>query len=138
VLIVVRPDGHPYPERILRPGAFGTRRNIVVMAAKHAVLELDPGGRLDPIRYAEQSAQVSRALALRDQTLVRDAVVGLRDRFRTADAHVQRRALGRLGDQDFFWDRLDTSLVDQLNNLDAQRIRPGWPLRRSRRASRAP
>jgi hypothetical protein len=49
-------------------------------------------------------------------------VVGLRDRFRTADADVQRRALGRLGDQDFFWDMLDTSLVDQLNNLVAERI----------------
>jgi hypothetical protein len=99
-----------------------TRRNIVVTAAKHAVLELDPGGRLSPILYAERSAQGLRALALRDRNLVRDAVVGLRDRFRTADADVQRRALGRLGDQDFFWDMLDNSLVEQLNSLVAERI----------------
>lgn len=99
-----------------------TRRNIVVMAAKHAALELDPNGRLDPIRYAERSAQVLEALALRDRSLVRDSVVALRDRFRTVAADVQRRALGRLGNQDFFWDMLDHSLVDQMNSLVAEAI----------------
>lgn len=100
-----------------------TRRGIVNIAAKHAVLELDTQGRYDPVSYADRSARVLSAIAFRDRNLVRNEVVGRQDAFRTADADVQRRALSRLGDQDFFWDMLDQSLIDRLNSLVAQRIR---------------
>ncbi len=94
-----------------------TRRGITNIAAKHAVLELDPDGRLERIRYADRSAEVLRALALRDGDLVRGEVMALRERFRTASSNVQRRALARLGDQDFFWDMLDDPLIQHLNAL---------------------
>jgi hypothetical protein len=41
-----------------------TRRNIAIIAAKHAVLELDPDGRLDAKTYADRSAVVLSAFAL--------------------------------------------------------------------------
>lgn len=94
-----------------------TRRSIANVAAKHAVLELDPAGRLERIRYADRSAEVLGALALRDRDLARREIVGLRERFRTVGSNVQRRALARLGDQDFFWDMLDAPLVEHLNAL---------------------
>jgi hypothetical protein len=71
-----------------------TRRNITSIAAKHALLELDPDGRLDAPLYADRSAIVLSAFALRDRGLVRDAVVGLRDRFRHSSPDRQRPALG--------------------------------------------
>lgn len=94
-----------------------TRRSIVSVAAKHAVLELDPDGRLERIRYADRSAEVLGALALRERDLARREIVRLRERFRTVSPNVQRRALARLGDQDFFWDMLDAPLVEHLNAL---------------------
>lgn len=99
-----------------------TRRGIVNIAAKHAVLELDTQGRFENVRYAERSARVLAAIALRDRSLVRNAVVARRDAFRTADGDAQRRALGRLGDQDYFWDMLDEPLLERLNSLVAQPI----------------
>ena len=102
-----------------------TRRNITNVAAKHAVLELDPAGRLEPIRYADRSAEVLRALASRDRDLVRREIVPLRERFRTLGANAQRRALARLGDQDFFWDMLDGPLVEHLDALVGES--PGSP-----------
>jgi hypothetical protein len=102
-----------------------TRRSITNIAAKHALLELDPDGRLERIRYADRSAEVLCALALRDRDLVRREVVGLRERFRTVGSNVQRRALARLGDQDFFWDMLDGPLIEHLNALIGES--PGSP-----------
>lgn len=99
-----------------------TRRNLVAVAAKHALLEIDPDGRMDAMNYADRSASVLKAFALRERGLVRDAIGLLRDRFRHADPETQRRALGRLGDQDFFWDMADSPLVEQFNNLVSQRI----------------
>lgn len=99
-----------------------TRRNITSIAAKHALLELDPDGRLDPTLYADRSAIVLSAFALRDRGLVRDAVVGLRDRFRHSGPDRQQRALARLGHEDFLWDMTDAPLVDRLNALVGEPI----------------
>lgn len=99
-----------------------TRRNLAAVAAKHALLEIDPDGRMDPENYADRSAIVLKAFAVRERDLVRDELSLLRDRFRQAGPESQRRALGRLGDQDVFWDMTDSSLVDHLNNLVGQRI----------------
>lgn len=47
-----------YFDRVRTP----TRRNITIIAAKHAVLELDPDGRLDAKLYADRSVFVLSAL----------------------------------------------------------------------------
>jgi hypothetical protein len=99
-----------------------TRRNITIIAAKHAVLELDPDGRLDAQVYADRCAVVLSAFALRDRGLVRDAIVSLRDQFRQRGPNLQRRVLGRLGDQDYFWDLTDIPLIDHLNGLIGEPI----------------
>ena len=100
-----------------------TRRGIVNIAAKHAVLELDTQGRFENVGYAERSARVLAAIAMRNRHLVRNEVVARRDTFRTADGEIQRRALGRLGDEDYFWDMIDESLSERLNYLVAEPIR---------------
>ena len=96
-----------------------TRRNIVEVAAKHAVLELDPDGRMPADTYADRSAEMLSAFAERDLQLVRTAFIKLRERYRQALPEVQRSVLGRLGDRDYFWDMLDPSLIDHLNQLIA-------------------
>lgn len=95
-----------------------TRRNIVAMAAKHAVLEIDPGtGTLLAVTYADRSAHVLAALAERDRPLVVEEMQKCQDRYRRADAGTQRRALGRLGDRDYFWSMLDDPLRQHISQL---------------------
>lgn len=98
-----------------------TRRHIVAIAAKHAVLELDPAGRMPVGECADRSAQVLGAIAERDRTLVREAVIAQRDRFRRLERDVQRRTLGRLGDRDYFWDMLDAPLITYLDGIVADK-----------------
>lgn len=105
-----------------------SRRGILGIAAKHAVLELDPDGRFDAKQYADRSAVVLSALALRDRDAVREAVVALRDRFRHVSPNRQRRALGRLGHEDFFWAMTDESLVERINSLIAEPIPADSPI----------
>ncbi|SMC72117.1 hypothetical protein [Lentzea albidocapillata] len=93
------------------------RTNIVKLAAKHALRELDTGGRLPNIEYANRSALVLYAFAQRDRELVRSAVAGQRIHFQTLEGEVQLRALVRLGDQDFFWDLVDRPLCERLEGL---------------------
>lgn len=101
-----------------------TRRNLAAVAAKHALLELDPAGRMDPRSYADRSATVLKAFAARERELVRGELMLLRDRFREATPECQRRALSRLGDLDVFWDMTDSALVEHLNNLAGQEFGP--------------
>lgn len=112
-----------YYERV----RVNTRRSIAELAAKHAVLELDPQGRMSSDLYADRSADILVALAERDLGLVRDAVTKLRERYRQAPSPVQRSVLGRLGDKHYFWDMLDDSLVDHLNQLVAEPPSQGSP-----------
>ena len=102
-----------------------SRRSIVDIAAKHALLELDPNGRLDAKQYANRSAVVLSAFALKDRGLIRDVVVGLRDRFRHVNPEKQRRALARLGHEDFFWEMADEALTEMLNELVKDQIPSG-------------
>ncbi|MDV6310005.1 hypothetical protein [Gordonia amicalis] len=97
-----------------------TRRNIASLAAKHAVGELDVGGRLSASAYADRCAHVLAAVAERDRVLVREAMQRCQDRYRQADTDTQRRALSRLGDQDYFWTMLDDSLVAHVGGLVPQ------------------
>lgn len=93
------------------------RINIAKVAAKHALRELDPDGRLNPIEYANRSAIVLYAFAQRDRELVRSVLVGQREPFQKVDGAIQLRALARLGDQDYFWSLVDDPLAGRLQQM---------------------
>jgi hypothetical protein len=93
------------------------RANIARVAAKHALRELDPDGRLPAAEYADRAAVVLRAFAQRDRELVRGALTAERERFQRLDGGTQLRAMARLGEQDYFWDLVDEGLADRLQQL---------------------
>ncbi|WP_231983215.1 hypothetical protein [Nocardia sp. 852002-20019_SCH5090214] len=93
------------------------RGNIAKLAAKHALREIDPGGRLHPVEYANRAAVVLRAFAERDRSLVESALASQRDLFQHADGEIQRRAVARLGDQDYFWTIVNDPLAGRLQQL---------------------
>ncbi|ANZ40618.1 hypothetical protein BBK82_36065 [Lentzea guizhouensis] len=98
------------------------RTNITKLAAKHALRELNPDGRLPAIEYADRSAVVLAAFAEQDRELVRSVVAAQRDHFQRLDGAAQLRALVRLGDQDYFWDMVDNPLRDLLQGLVEARL----------------
>ena len=91
-----------------------TRANIAKLAAKHALRELDPSGRLPPAEHANRAAIVLLAFAERDRELVRAALAAQRGSFQTLEVTPQLRAMARLGDQDYFWDMVDNALAERL------------------------
>lgn len=93
------------------------RTNIAKIAAKHALRELDPDGRLPAVEYAYRAAVVLYAFAQRDRELVRAALTAQRERFQRLDGEVQLRAMSRLGDQDYFWSLVDEALAERLQQL---------------------
>jgi len=104
-----------------------TRSTIITFAAKHALLELDPAGRMAAVEHADRMAAALLAFAQRDRELVRTAVAGQSDRFQVLDGAAQLRALVRLGEQDFFWSIVDEALVTRLRGLvDTPVTAPGW------------
>ncbi|MGH8420788.1 MAG: hypothetical protein ACRER3_00340 [Pseudomonas fluorescens] len=94
-----------------------TRTNIAKLAAKHALRELDPDGRMAAIEYADRAAVVLSAFAERDRELVREAMTSQREQFQKLEGEMQLRALVRLGDQDYFWDIVDEALIERLEQL---------------------
>jgi len=98
------------------------RSNIAKIAAKHAVRELDPDGRLPAAEYANRSAVVLFAFAQRDRELVGSAIAGQREHFQRLDGEMQLRALVRLGDQDYFWNIVDEPLAQRLHGLLSRNI----------------
>jgi hypothetical protein len=93
------------------------RTNIAKIAAKHALRELDPDGRLPAAEYANRAAVVLYAFALRDRELVRSAIAAQREPFQKLDGEIQLRAMARLGDHDYFWDLVDDALAGRLQQL---------------------
>jgi hypothetical protein len=103
-----------------QPVRVATRRNIVRVAAKHALYELPvPQSTIGASIVADRMATCLKAFAERDRDLVRSTMEALADHFRRLDGEVQSRALARLGDQDFFWDMVDEPLEDRLDGLVA-------------------
>lgn len=96
------------------------QRRIIQLAAKSALLELDPGGLLPAVEHADRMAAALEAFAARNRTLVREAVIGQRDRFRTVDGQAQLRALIRFVNADYFWDLVDDGLANRLQDLIVQ------------------
>ena len=104
---------HVFFDRV-RPA---TRRQIVDLAVKHAVLELDAPDPPSAVVVADRMTTCVLAFAGRDRRVVRDAVRKVVERFRTVDGEVQLRAFGRLGDLDVFWDALDEPMRSRLVSL---------------------
>jgi hypothetical protein len=94
-----------------------TRSTITKFAAKHALLELDPAGRMPAVEHADRMATALLAFAQRDRELVRAAVAAQSERFQVLDGATQLRALARLGDQDFFWNSVDEALGTRLQGM---------------------
>jgi hypothetical protein len=97
-----------------------TRKTIIGFAAKHALLELDPDGRLPAAEHADRMALALIAFAQRDRELVRSAVFAQSERFQVFEGAAQLRALVRLGDQDFFWSMVDQALATRLQEMVAK------------------
>jgi hypothetical protein len=93
------------------------RTNIAKIAAKHALRELDPDGRLPAAEYANRAAVVLYAFAQRDRGLVRAALAAQRESFQKLDGEVQLRAMARLGDHDYFWELVDDALAERLQQM---------------------
>lgn len=93
------------------------RVNIAKIAAKHALRELDPDGRLPAAEYADRAAVVLYAFAQRDRGLVRAALAAQRETFQRLDGEVQLRAMTRLGEQDYFWSLVDEALAERFQRM---------------------
>jgi hypothetical protein len=95
----------------------GTRKGIVELAAKHALLELPatdpPGARI----VADRMAVCLVAFAHTDRQLARDTLSKLLDRFRHVEGEALFRALGRLGGMDLFWEVVDAALTQRLAHV---------------------
>lgn len=94
-----------------------TRKNIVRVAAKAAMLELDPDGRMPAAAHADRMAIALRAFAEAARNTVRDAVGEARDRLQVLDGAVQLRVLVRMADDDYFWASVDQPLAARFQAL---------------------
>ncbi|MER7001411.1 hypothetical protein, partial [Streptomyces sp. NPDC000410] len=94
----------------------GTRRSIVSLAAKHALLELEvPDQPLSKVVMADRYATCLRAFAERDRSVVQQAISAQIGRLAQQPADRQLRALVRLGDLDVVWDKIDGPMRTQIN-----------------------
>lgn len=103
---------HRFYERV-KPAA---RRQIIALAAKHAMLELDVPGQ-DARRVADRMAECLMAFATRDRELVRTVLETVAERLSTSPPGIQVTAVGRLADLDVFWSAVHTSTF---RNVDQQ------------------
>lgn len=94
-----------------------TRRRIVEFAVKHALLELQSPGGVSDDELARRMAACVEAFLSRDRSAVRDAIVPLRNRFRTLDSDKLIRAIDRMGAIDEFWEIADEAIIQRLNDL---------------------
>lgn len=94
-----------------------TRKSIIRVAAKAAMLEVDPDGRMPADAHADRMAIALRAFAEVDRDAVRAAVGETRERFRMLSGAVQLRALVRMADDDYFWTSVDKPLTIQFQAL---------------------
>ncbi len=95
----------------------GTRKSIIRVAAKAAMLELDPDGRMPADAHADRMAIALRAFAEEARDMVRDAVGEARERLQVLDGAVQLRVLVRMADDDYFWTSVDQPLAARFQAL---------------------
>ncbi|WP_231949543.1 hypothetical protein [Alloactinosynnema sp. L-07] len=94
-----------------------TRRSIIRLAAKAAMLEVDPEGRMPADWHADRMAIALRAFAETARDAVRDAVGETRERLRVLDGTTQLRTLSRMAEDDYFWASVDQPLADLFDTL---------------------
>ncbi|CCH88517.1 conserved protein of unknown function [Modestobacter italicus] len=104
---------HVFHDRV-RPN---TRRQLIELAVKHAVLELPveepPGGRV----VAERMHEVVQAFLARDRDAVTPAISKVMDRLAALDSAGLTGAIGRVGDLDVLWELLPAPLVDRIADM---------------------
>jgi hypothetical protein len=94
-----------------------TRRQIVALAVKHAMLELPGPEMIDPVTLAKRMAICVEIFAERDREMVRDLVRGNVERLRGIPGAVQIRTLARLGGIDIFWESVDEPTRSRFEDL---------------------
>ncbi|WP_409186014.1 hypothetical protein F9C11_17910 [Amycolatopsis sp. VS8301801F10] len=94
-----------------------TRKSLIKLAAKAAMLEIDPGGRMPADVHADRMAIVLDAFAERDRGTVRDAVAETREKLQRLDSAAQLRTLIRMADCDYFWTSVDAPLANLFEAL---------------------
>ncbi|KFZ80850.1 hypothetical protein ED92_11050 [Amycolatopsis sp. MJM2582] len=94
-----------------------TRRSIIRLAAKAAMLEIDPDGRMPADAHADRMAIALRAFAEKARDTVRDAVGEARERLQILEAATQLRVLARMVDDDYFWASVDQPLTERFHVL---------------------
>lgn len=105
-----------------------TRRQIVQVAVKHAVLELDAPDPPGAVIVANRMATCVLIFAKRDRDLVKEAMKKTAERLHEVDGGVQLRTAGRLGDLDVFWAALDDATRSQLDMVITNIPTPvPWP-----------
>jgi hypothetical protein len=94
-----------------------TRKSIIQVAAKAAMLEIDPDGRMPADAHADRMAIALRAFAEGARDMVRDAVSEARERLQILDGAIQLRTLVRMADDDYFWASVDQALAARFQAL---------------------
>ncbi|WP_043735956.1 hypothetical protein [Nocardia asiatica] len=102
-----------------------TRQTLVKFALKHALLELDPAGRLPATVFADRMTVAARAFAHHDRGLVAAAAAPLVQRFQQLDGAALLRCMARMGSEDYFWDMVDQPMAERIAAVAAARINVG-------------
>jgi hypothetical protein len=94
-----------------------TRRQLIELAVKHAILALPvdqpPGGEV----VAERMYQVLLAYVARDREAVKLAISRVMDRLAALDSAALSSAIGRVGQLDVLWETLPAPLADRIADM---------------------
>jgi hypothetical protein len=94
------------------------RRNLVTLATKHAVGELEvPDRAIAHTAVADRMAKYLVTVAERDREVVTTAIKSCAALLSRQNRDTTLRVVARLGDQDFFWSGLDEALIARINDL---------------------
>jgi hypothetical protein len=102
-----------------------TRRQIVALAVKHAMLELSVPEAIDAMTLAKRMAICVEIFAERDREMLRDLIRNNVERLRGESGGVQIRTLGRLGGIDVFWESVDEPTRSRFEDLVRDMPLPG-------------
>lgn len=94
-----------------------TKREIINLAAKHALLELPAPDPMAADTLADRMAMCLVAFASRERIGVQQALTGLWEKFLTLENDRLLRAVARLGHLDEFWDIVDAAMAEKVNLL---------------------
>lgn len=97
-----------------------TRRSIIAVAAKSALLHVDPPDVTVPSAdLARRMVFALRAFAEADHEAIRMGVSALRDRFSRADVTQHLGTLALMAHDAYYWEVVDAAVADRLQNFIA-------------------